>query len=215
MLRVRRARRVEIHKGRQRRMRLRKLTWAITAILALQSILGAFQLLDAFQVTCYPMVHRATMYRVFSLGFSLTPVLIFFVLINLGYLLNRKTYAEILVSAYVSIVLYFFKGLDVSVAFTSLMLGGVAVLDSRRFQDYFTWLLALLTVFEGAALIHWILLPLGVVSPLAWFADLELSLFYVAARLAPLLVLPLMFMWILKPLLRWGLGKVRDYVKVI
>jgi len=196
-------------------MRLRRVMWVITPILAFQSILGALQLLDAFQVTCYPMIHRATMYRVFSIGFSLTPALISFMLINIGYLLNRKTYTEVLVSAYVLIVLYFFKGLDVSVAFTSLMLGGVAVLDSRRFQDYFTWLLALLTVFEGAALIHWILLPLGVVSPLAWFADLELSLFYVAARLAPLLVLPLMFMWILKPLLRWGLGKVRDYVKVI
>jgi len=196
-------------------MMLRKLTWVVTPILALQSILGALQLLDAFQVTCYPMVHRATMYRVFSLGFSLTPALIFLMLINVGYLLTRKTYAAILVSAYVLIVLYFFKGLDVSVAFTSIMLVGVALLDSCRFQDYFTWLLALLTVFEGAALIHWILLPLGIVSPLAWFADLELSLFYVAAKLAPLLVLPLMFMWTLKPLLRWGLGRVRDYVKVI
>jgi len=187
----------------------------LTPILALQSIFGALQLLDAFQVTCYPMIHRAIMYRVFSLGFSVTPALIFLMLINIGYLLNRKTYAAILVSAYVLIVLYFFKGLDVSVAFTSLMLVGVAILDSRRFQDYFTWLFALLTVFEGAALIHWILLPLGIVSPLAWFADLELSLFYVAAKLAPLLVLPLMFMWILKPLLRWGWGKVRNYVKVI
>jgi len=196
-------------------MRLRKFTWVITAILALQPILGVLQLLDAFQVTCYPMIHRATTYREFGLGFSLTPVLISLMLINIGYLLNRKMYAVILVSAYVLIVLYFFKGLDVSVAFTSLMLVGVAILDSRRFQSYFTWLLALLTVFEGAALIHWILLPLGIVSSLAWFADLELSLFYVAAKLAPLLVLPLMFMWILKPLLRWGWGRVRNYVKVI
>lgn len=196
-------------------MMLRRLTWVISPLLALQSILGALQLLDAFQVTCYPMVHRATTYRVFSLGFSLIPVLLLLMLINIVYLLTRKTYAAILVSAYVSIVLYFFKGLDVSVAFTSLMLVGVAVLDSRRFQGYFTWLLALLTVFEGSVLIHWILLPLGMVSPLAWFADLELSLFYVGAKLAPLLVLPLMFMWILKPLLRWGWGKVRSYVKVI
>jgi len=194
---------------------MRRLTWVITPILALQSILGGLQLLDAFQVTCYPMIHRTTTYRVFSLGFSLTPALIFLMLINIGYLLTRKTYAAILVSAYVSIVLYFFKGLDVSVAFTSLMLVGVAVLDSRGFQDYFTWLLVLLTVFKGAVLIHWILLPLGIVSPLAWFADLEISLFYVGTKLAPLLVLPLMFMWILKPLLRWGLGKVRNYVKVI
>jgi len=187
----------------------------MTPILALQSILGVFQLLDAFQVTCYPMVHRATTYREFSLGFSLTPVLISLMLINVGYLFTRKMYTETLVLAYVSIVLFFFKGLDVSVAFTSLMLMGVILLGSLRFQDYFTWLLALLAVFKGAALMHWILLPLGVVSPFAWFADLELSLFYFVAKLAPLLVLPLMFMWFLKPLLRWVLGRVRSFVKVI
>jgi len=196
-------------------MKLRGIMWVISPLLALQSILGVLQLLDAFLVTCYPMVHRATTYREFSLGFSLTPALIILMLIILAYLITRKMYVVILISAYVLILLYFFKGPDVSVAFTSLMLVGVALLDSRRFQDYFTWLLALLTVFEGAALIHWILLPLGIVSPFAWFADLEFSLFYVAAKLAPLLVLPLMFMWVLRPLLRWGLGRVRNYVKVI
>ena len=189
--------------------------WVIIPLLALQSILGVLQLLDAFQVTCYPMIHRSITYRVFSLGFSLTPVLISLMLINVGYLFTRKMYTETLVSAYVSIVLYFFKGLDVSVAFTSLMLMGVILLGSLRFQDYFTWLLALLAVFKGAALMHWILLPLGVVSPFAWFADLEFSLFYVASRLAPVLVLPLMFMWFLKPLFRWVLGRVRSFVKVI
>lgn len=196
-------------------MSLRKLTWVLTPILALQSILGALQLLDAFQVGYLPMIHRKLIDMQFNLGFSLMPALISFMLINLGYLLSRKMYTEILVSAYVLIVLYFFKGLDVSVAFFSFMLVGVAILESRGFQDYFTYLLALLTVFEGVVLIHWILLPLGINSPFVWFADLELSLFYVAVRLAPLLVLPLMFMWILRPLLRWGFGKVRNYVKVI
>ena len=196
-------------------MRLRKLMWVITPILAIQSILGVLQLLDAFHVNCYPMIHRKTMYRSFSLGFSLAPVLFSLMLIILGYLLTRKKYKEILVLEYILVVLYFFKGLDVSVAFTSLMLVGVALLDSRMFQDYFTYLLALLCVLEGAALIHWVLLPLGVTSPFAWFADLDLFLFYVVDRLAPLFVLPLMFMWILKPLLRWGLGKVWEGVKAV
>ena len=32
-----------------------------------------------------------------------------------------------------------------------------------------------MTVFEATALIHWALLPFGIVTPLAWFADLELG----------------------------------------
>lgn len=171
----------------------------VSPVLALQTILGVLQLLDVFDVSYYPMIHGSSRARmVFSLGFSLTPALIPLTLITFAYLLKRKMYTEILVSASVSVGLYFFKGLDASVAFISLMLVGVALLDSRRFQDYFTHLLALLSGLEGAALIHWILLPFGINSPFAWFAVLERSLFYVAANLAPLIVLPLMFMWILK-----------------
>ena len=171
---------------------------AVVPVLAFQSFLGVLQLLDVFNVTYYPLIHGTSMKRTFSLGFSLTPALIPLTLITFAYLLKRKTYTEILVSASVSVGLYFFKGLDASVAFISLMLVGVALLDSRSFQDYFTYLLALLSGLEGTALIHWILLPFGITSPFAWFAVLERSLFYVAANLAPLIVLPLMFMWILK-----------------
>lgn len=179
----------------------------VAPLLAVQSILGVLQLLDAFHVTYFPMIHRATLTKTFSLGFSLTPVLLLLSVITLAYLLARKRHKEVLISASASIALYLVLGVKASSAILSLMLTGVVLLYSRRFQDYFTWLLALLTGFEGMALIHWILLPLGIASPLTWFADLELSLFYIAAYLAPLLVLPLMFMWILKPLLRWGWGE--------
>lgn len=176
---------------------------AVTPLLALQSILGALQLLDTFHVTYFPMIHRATLIKTFSLGFSLTPALLLLSSITLAYLLTRKRNKEILISASVSIALYLVLGLEASSAALSLMLVGVALLNYRRFQDYFTWLLALLTGLEGMALIHWILLPLGIASHLAWFADLELSLFYVAAPIAPLIAAAIMCMWFLRPLINY------------
>ena len=175
----------------------------IMPIVALQSVLCVLELLDSFEVTIYPMVHRATMERTFSLGFSLVGVVVVLMLATSWYLVEEGRIREVLMGLSASIVLYLFVGFVVSVSVFSLFLVGITLMWSRRFQGYFTCLLALLAVFEGLALVHWVLLPFGVVSPLAWFADLELSLFYVASYLVPLLVLPLMFMWVLRPVLRW------------
>lgn len=175
----------------------------IAPIVALQSVLCVLELLGSLDVTIYPMVHRATLERRFSLGFSLVGVVVVLMLVTSWYLVGEGRIREVLMGLLASIFLYLFVGFVVSVSVFSLFLVGITLMRSRRFQGYFTWLLALLAVFEGLALVHWVLLPFGVVSPLAWFADLELSLFYVASYLVPLLVLPLMFMWVLRPVLRW------------
>jgi len=52
-----------------------------------------------------------------------------------------------------------------------------------------------------------VFVPLGWASPLEGVADVETGLFYLAAYLVPLLILPLLYMWVLKPLARWGLGR--------
>ena len=119
------------------------------------------------------------------------------------YLVEEGRIREVLTGLSASIFMCLFVDLGVCVSVFSLVLVGITLMRSRRFQGYFTCLLALSAGFEGLALVHWVLLPLGITSPLAWFADLELSLFYVASYLAPLLVLPLMFMWVLRPVLRW------------
>jgi len=175
----------------------------ITPIVALQSVLCVLELLDSFNVTIYPMVHRATLERTFSLGFSLVGVVSVLMLATSWYLVEEGRIREVLTGLSASVFLCLFVDFGVCVSVFSLVLVGITLMRSRGFQRYFTCLLALLAAFEGLALVHWILLPFGVVSPLAWFADLELSLFYVASYLAPLLVLPLMFMWVLRPVLRW------------
>ena len=182
-------------------------------VLALQSLLAVVGLLDAFHVTYFPMIHRATFTKVFSLGFSLAPALLVLSSITIAYLLVCGRFWEVIVLSSASLGLFFVSGIGLSAAVLSVLLVAVTLLRFRGFQDYVFWVLVLLTGFEGLALLHWILLPFGVASPLAWFASLELSLFYVAAYLAPLLVLPLMFMWALRPLVEWGWGKKWDSEK--
>jgi hypothetical protein len=152
------------------------------------------------------MIHRATVVRVFNLGFSMAPALLVLSSISIAYLLVCGRFWEVFVLCSASLGLYLLSGIGLSVAVLSVLLVAMTLLRFRGFRGYVFWVLVLLTGFEGLALLYWILLPFGVVLPLAWLVDLELSLFYVAAYLAPLLVLPLMFMWALRPLVEWGLG---------
>jgi len=175
----------------------------LSMTLALQSLLAVLGLLDAFHVTYFPMIHRATFTRVFSLGFSLAPALLLLSSISIVYLLMGRRHWEVLVLSSISVGLYLVFGIGVSAAVFSVMLVAVALLRFRRFQDCAFWLLVLLTGFEGLALLHWILLPFGIASPLAWFADLELSLFYVAASIAPLIAAAILCMWFLRPLIEY------------
>jgi hypothetical protein len=50
-------------------------------------------------------------------------------------------------------------------------------------REFLFWFVALITGFEVSALVHWVLLPFGVKSPVFWFAELELTLYYVLAPL--------------------------------
>ena len=97
----------------------------VTPLLALQSILGVLQLLDAFHVTYFPMIHRATLTKTFSLGFSLTPALLLLSVITLAYLLARKRHKAVLISASALIALCLVLGVEASSAILSLMLVGV------------------------------------------------------------------------------------------
>lgn len=173
-----------------------------SAILALQSILALLQLLDVFKVWYFPMIHRTAYSLQFNLGFSLAPALLLLSSAILAYMLKWKRYRVILISISASMGIYPLIGFNASVACFSLLLVAASLQYFGEFEEYMFWVLVLLTGFEGIALIHWVFLPLGFVSPLIWFADLELALFYVFAHLAPLMVISIIFILFLKPLVQ-------------
>ena len=180
--------------------------------LALQSLLAVVRLFDAFHVKYYATIHRAVTNKTFSLGFDLTPALLPLSSITVVYLLMRKRYRDLLISISISVGLYLLFGLEASAASLSILLTTSTLLSSGWLQDYVFWALALLTGFEGAALLHWVLLPLGIASPLAWFADLELHLYYINATLAPIITILTLCMWLLKPLAKRCLGTVGNFI---
>jgi hypothetical protein len=174
--------------------------------MVLQGALGSLQLLDAFEVVFFPTVHRATMVRHFELGFSLVVPLVLLLVAWAGWILLR---GRGLLAFYplVGFAVYPFAGLEAAVSVVSLFCVVIGLYASRMFEGFLKSLLLVVSAFEGLALLHWlILVPLGISSPLTGLASLELDLFYVASYLAPLLVLPLMFMWLLKLIVGWGWG---------
>jgi len=49
--------------------------------------------------------------------------------------------------------------------------------------------------------------PIGITEPLKSITNLEFNIFYVSAYLAPIFIVPLIFMWIIKPFIEWSRNK--------
>lgn len=170
-------------------------------ILALGSLLSVLTLLDVVDVEYYPMIHRVTVDRVFDLGLNPSLILLFLSFLVVVLLLLEWRPLGVLLPITASLGLYPLLGLRVSSSLLTLLLTAFTLVRFRCVQDFCLWLLTLMAGLEGLALIHWLLLPLGLCSPLKPIAELEMSLFYVAAHAAPILALMVLFMWIIRPLL--------------
>jgi len=173
-------------------------------VLALQAFLGSLQLLDALSVGYYPMIHRATNLVRFDLGVSLVLPLGLLLLFWVGWMVwGRRDW--ILVLPGLGVLAFPFFGLEACVAVVSLVAVGVGLWCDRRWELFFSGVLVFLCFVEGLALVHWVVfVPLGWASPVESVAVLERGLFYVSSYLVPLLVLPFMFMWVLKGFVRGG-----------
>jgi hypothetical protein len=169
-----------------------------SAILALLSLLGLTQLLDALDVWYFPMIHGRAYSLKFDLGFSLVPILLPLAAVVLGCLFKGKKIRGALISVAASLCLYWILGFQASMALLSLLLTAASLYQLGNIGEYMTWTLYFLTGFEGAALSHWMLLPFGFHSPFVGVAELELALFYVFAPLAPLIMLFTFLLAVLK-----------------
>jgi len=174
--------------------------------MVLQGVLGSLRLLEAFEVVFFPTVHRITVTKIFELGFDpLAPLVLLFVAWIAWMLLSEK--GVLTFYPLVGFAVYPFSGLGAAVSVASLFCVAVGLYASRQFGEFLKSFLIGASAFEGLALLQWsVFVPLGLGSPLAGLASLELDLFSVASYLAPLLVLLLMFMWALKFIVGWGWG---------
>jgi len=172
--------------------------WLVSSILAFQFLLSTLQLLDVHRVWYFPMIHGLAYSLRFDLGFSLVPVILPVSAVVAIYLLKGGKYREVLIATFLSCCIYVFLGMEAAVSWFSVYQVPLALVCLVDVRDFLYSLLVFLTGFEVTALVHWMLLPLGIFSPLAWFADLELALFYVLAPIAPLAVLTILFIVFIK-----------------
>jgi len=112
--------------------------------------------------------------------------------------LKNGRYREVIVAVTVSVVFYLLIGVEAAMAWFSVFQVALALWRLASIGEFFFWLIFFLMGLEVTALVHWALLPFGVVTPLVWFADLELALFYVLAPMAPPVVLAIILIVILK-----------------
>lgn len=172
-------------------------------LLTLQAFFGSLQLLDALRVKYYPMIHRSTKLVYFDLGVSLALPLAVLLLCWLWWM-NRRQGIKSLVFPMSALLVYPFLSLAGGIAVASLLATIGGLWYDRDFGGFFFWGFLLLSLVEGLALLHWLVfVPMGWASPVEGVALLETGLFYISGYLAPLLVLPFLFMWALRPLVSW------------
>jgi len=172
-------------------------------VLVFQLCLGALGLLDYFGVVYYPMVHRVTEAVSFSLGFGAAgPLLVLTVAWCVCVYLSGRWRLLLAVAPLATCVFDLELGLSVF-SLAAVGVGGYWIVDRGVFVRA---LLGVLTVFNCLSVVHWVFfVPLGLSSPLRGVAGLSLSVFFVLSHIAPLIIVPVLFMALFRPLVNSSL----------
>jgi len=171
-------------------------------VLALQFILGSLLGLETLGVVYHPNIHRASLTMTFSAGFDLLWPLMVLLAAWASYYVVKRDRRRLLVLCFLGVGLFDLE-LGVLVASWAALLVGVHGFgDYRGVLESFLWVVVLA---NGLAVLHYaVLVPVWGGSFLEGFALLQLRVHYVLAHLSPLLVLPFLYFWVLKPLIGMG-----------
>jgi len=173
----------------------------LTVLSVLQLVLGVLSLLDLFSVPYLShTVGEPSTVAYFDLGVTLIMPLSILLIVFILYMIRERWFTEVIVFSCLGLLSGFLWSWGVSVSLLSIILPVLTVIRKRDYEDYLFWALILATGFTMLNLIHWMFLPLGVVSPFERIAGLGLDLYYVAAPIAPPLALFALFSWGLAPL---------------
>lgn len=176
-------------------------------VLVLQSILGFLQLLDVLRLPYFPTINRLTRFKNFELDQSLVLPLLLLLGISIAYVILKQQ-RKISLIPLISFLLYPYHGLEAALSIASLLSVITTIYVYREFKKYLFWTLLTISGINILSLLHWMLLtPLNVKTPVESLALLELDLFYVASYLAPLIILPLLFTWLIRYMIDWAWGR--------
>ncbi|MCS7374912.1 MAG: hypothetical protein NDF56_08030, partial [archaeon GB-1845-036] len=169
---------------------------AVSLILAVQLFLSLLLLFSSLKIQYRPTIHRVTSIAEFNINFNINSILIPILLLSLFLTIRRLKFRDlfIIVLAIFTLPLLGFNLSLVLISFIHIILAFKAF---KPWRTFFTYLFLLLSIFEAAAAVHWILLyPLNVNYLFGDLAMLELSVYYVFAQVTPLFTTFLMYHWI-------------------
>ena len=164
--------------------------------------MGGLQLLDEINIIYYPTIHRVTK----SVSFELKNDLVIPLIILLGcwlfwVLLKRKFSLVLLL--FPILIIHYFTNIRVALSVGSLLAVVIGIWLHHQKTSYIKWLLILLSGLEASAVIHWIILnPLGIKGLFESISILEQNIFYILSYLSPLLILPILYVWIVKQFIK-------------
>jgi hypothetical protein len=170
-------------------------------------ILGSLKILDALRVPFYPTVNRMTRLEYFSVSQSLIIPLIILTATSIVYIFfkHQLGYGAIALSP---VLFYPLNGFDLTLAIVSVTSVLTLLYLEGNYLRFLLWIMISSIVLNGFSLLHWTFLKIfNINTPLKGLALLNLDLFYVASYLAPIVVFPLLFIWLLKRGLDWAWSK--------
>ena len=173
--------------------------YVLPTTMAFQLILGCLQILDVLGVMYQPLVKHGFEQASFTVGVNLIwPMVGLLVLSVVRSLRSKETRGLLACTPIIFAVFHPELGLSLA-SLSSVAVSLMYTMNKRRF---FHALLMVLTFFNGLGVVHYgVLLPLGVPSPFTGLAGLQLNVHYVLATVAPFLVFPFLYSWLLKPLI--------------
>ena len=167
--------------------------------MSFQLTLGFLQILDILGVMYQPLVKHGFEYTSFTVGVNLIWPMAGLLVLSVVHSLRSKETGSLL--ACVPIIFAVFHP-ELGLSLASLSYVVVSLMYTENKRRFFHALLMVLTLFNSLGVIHYgILLPLGVPSPFTGLASLQLNVHYVLAAVAPILVFPFLYSWLLKPLI--------------
>jgi len=168
----------------------------VSLILAVQLFLSLLLLFSSLKIQYRPTVHRVTSIAEFNINFNINSILIPILLLSLFLTIRKLKFRDILIIV-LAILTLPLLGFNLSLVLISFIHIILAFKAFKPWRTFFTYLFLLLSIFEAAATVHWILLyPLNVNYLFGDLAMLELSVYYVFAQVTPLFTTFLMYHWI-------------------
>ena len=186
-------------------------------LLVLQLYSSLIYFLDVLGVNVRVFLEGGYVYKVFSVEYDLTNLLLLLLLVWTILVFRIKFgYISLLPTA---VVLAFpLTGIKIATIIATLLSICIGFFKFKWNKSVLYWMLLLGIIWEISALSHWVISLIGLVSPTRLIAELETSLYYISTAIGPYLYLVIVFVSIFKASSlmnkRWTIDKTQITAKL-